>query len=229
MNPDIGSTNSELSRSTDRKGVWNRRRLLKASLLAAVQVYPARVLSRRPWHNELRDLQVRTNGHAWQLLEQGVDGVKKQLASMALTGPLRICNASGITWPFAMPTNRDLISPQVSFKSGPVMSPSRPQTTANCSNVRISTSSIFRPPIIGTPKSRSKPCWLVRMSIARANDAHHRRRDFDDEICKKTGRVVQIGTQQRSDPSFLTAIALIRAGRIGKLIRATCGIGGRTD
>jgi predicted dehydrogenase len=44
--------------------------------------------------------------------------------------------------------------------------------------------------------------------------------------CRKTGRIVQIGTQQRSDPAFLKAIALIRDGRIGELVKATCGIDG---
>ena len=46
------------------------------------------------------------------------------------------------------------------------------------------------------------------------------------EVCRRTGRIVQIGTQQRSDPAFIKAIALIRDGRIGKLQKATCGIGG---
>ncbi len=45
------------------------------------------------------------------------------------------------------------------------------------------------------------------------------------EVCRKTGRMVQIGTQQRSDTNFLTAIALIRAGRIGEVTKATCSIG----
>lgn len=46
------------------------------------------------------------------------------------------------------------------------------------------------------------------------------------DVCRKTGSVVQIGTQQRSDPSFIKAIALIRDGRIGELKRASCSIGG---
>jgi predicted dehydrogenase len=46
------------------------------------------------------------------------------------------------------------------------------------------------------------------------------------EACRKTGRIVQIGTQQRSEMSFLKAIAIIRAGRIGTLKKATCAIGG---
>lgn len=46
------------------------------------------------------------------------------------------------------------------------------------------------------------------------------------DVCTKTGRIVQIGTQQRSEQQFITAIALIRAGRLGKLKRATCSIGG---
>ena len=46
------------------------------------------------------------------------------------------------------------------------------------------------------------------------------------EVCRKTGRVMQVGTQQRSDLRFLTAIALIRAGRLGRLRTIECGIGG---
>jgi predicted dehydrogenase len=50
-------------------------------------------------------------------------------------------------------------------------------------------------------------------------------------ICKtvkETGRVMQIGTQQRSEDSnrFLTAVALAQHGRLGKLQRVTCSIGG---
>jgi predicted dehydrogenase len=42
-----------------------------------------------------------------------------------------------------------------------------------------------------------------------------------------TKRVFQVGTQQRSEmhSNFLKAVALVRAGRIGKLKRATCDIG----
>jgi predicted dehydrogenase len=46
------------------------------------------------------------------------------------------------------------------------------------------------------------------------------------ETCRRTGRIVQIGTQQRSDERFVKAIALIQAGRLGKLQRATCSIDG---
>ncbi len=46
------------------------------------------------------------------------------------------------------------------------------------------------------------------------------------KVCRETGRVVQIGTQQRSIEFFLKAIAIIRAGRIGKLQRVTCSVGG---
>jgi predicted dehydrogenase len=50
-------------------------------------------------------------------------------------------------------------------------------------------------------------------------------------ICKAvaaSGRVFQVGTQQRSeyDGRFLTAVALCHAGRLGKLQRITCAIGG---
>jgi predicted dehydrogenase len=46
------------------------------------------------------------------------------------------------------------------------------------------------------------------------------------EVCKKTGRIVQIGTQQRSGGQFVQAIALLQQGRIGKIQKATCHIGG---
>lgn len=46
------------------------------------------------------------------------------------------------------------------------------------------------------------------------------------EVCRKTGSVVQIGTQQRSNQNFIRAIALIREGRIGDITKATCSIGG---
>jgi len=46
------------------------------------------------------------------------------------------------------------------------------------------------------------------------------------EVCRKTGRIVQIGTQQRSELTFIKAIAMIRDGRIGTLKKATCGIDG---
>jgi predicted dehydrogenase len=49
-----------------------------------------------------------------------------------------------------------------------------------------------------------------------------------EKIVKQTGRVFQVGTMQRSecDNRFLQAIALVRAGRIGKVKRVTCGING---
>ncbi|MFC1758195.1 Gfo/Idh/MocA family protein [Planctomycetota bacterium] len=46
------------------------------------------------------------------------------------------------------------------------------------------------------------------------------------DICRKTGRIVQIGTQQRSNINFIRAIAVIRDGRIGELKKATCSVGG---
>jgi predicted dehydrogenase len=46
------------------------------------------------------------------------------------------------------------------------------------------------------------------------------------DVAANTKRVVQIGTQQRSDPKMLTAIALIRAGRLGKIKQVSVGIGG---
>jgi len=49
-----------------------------------------------------------------------------------------------------------------------------------------------------------------------------------EKTVKETGRIFQVGTMQRSESSqrFLQAIALIRAGRIGKVKKVTCGIGG---
>ncbi len=45
-------------------------------------------------------------------------------------------------------------------------------------------------------------------------------------VLKATGRVFQVGTQQRSDRAFQTAVALCQLGRIGKIHRVTCAIGG---
>jgi predicted dehydrogenase len=42
---------------------------------------------------------------------------------------------------------------------------------------------------------------------------------------KQTGRVVQVGTQQRSSAQFLMAVAIAQSGRLGKVLRATCYIG----
>ncbi len=52
-----------------------------------------------------------------------------------------------------------------------------------------------------------------------------------EKIVKQTGRVFQVGTMQRTecDNRFLTAIALIRAGRIGEIQKVTCGINGATN
>ncbi|MFM8475469.1 MAG: Gfo/Idh/MocA family protein, partial [Planctomycetaceae bacterium] len=49
-----------------------------------------------------------------------------------------------------------------------------------------------------------------------------------EKIVKQTGRVFQVGTMQRteSDLRFLQAVALVRAGRIGKVQKITCGING---
>jgi predicted dehydrogenase len=46
------------------------------------------------------------------------------------------------------------------------------------------------------------------------------------DVCQKTGRIVQIGSQQRSTRMFLNAIAMIRDGRIGELKHVTCSVGG---
>jgi predicted dehydrogenase len=46
------------------------------------------------------------------------------------------------------------------------------------------------------------------------------------DVCRKTGRIVQVGTQQRSGHDFVRAVALAHSGRIGELRKATCSIGG---
>ena len=46
------------------------------------------------------------------------------------------------------------------------------------------------------------------------------------EVCRQTGRIVQIGTQQRSNGNFVKAIAMIQQGRIGEIKKVTCSIGG---
>ncbi len=48
------------------------------------------------------------------------------------------------------------------------------------------------------------------------------------KVLNETKRVFQVGTQQRSEMGqrFIQAVALIREGRIGKLLKATCDIGG---
>lgn len=48
------------------------------------------------------------------------------------------------------------------------------------------------------------------------------------EVVKKTGKVFQVGTQQRSesDRKFLKAIAIVKSGRLGKKVNAHVAIGG---
>ena len=44
-------------------------------------------------------------------------------------------------------------------------------------------------------------------------------------VIKETGRVLQVGTQQRSSPKFQTAVALAHSQRLGKMKRVTVAIG----
>lgn len=47
---------------------------------------------------------------------------------------------------------------------------------------------------------------------------------------KETGRILQVGTQQRSDlKGFQPAVAMCRQGRLGKIHRVTCAIGGASS
>ena len=45
------------------------------------------------------------------------------------------------------------------------------------------------------------------------------------QVARDTGRILQVGTQQRASAQFLLAVAMARSGRLGKRIKATCGIG----
>ena len=88
--------------------------------------------------------------------------------------------------------------------------------------------------IIGTPDH-----WHTKICI----DAMHAGKDVYCEkpltltidegkklgrVAKETKRIVQVGTQQRSDHNrvFLLAVAMVRAGRIGKIKKVTAAIGG---
>ncbi len=44
-------------------------------------------------------------------------------------------------------------------------------------------------------------------------------------VAQETGRVIQVGSWQRSDARFRLAVEMVRAGRIGKLQRVTCAEG----
>jgi len=46
------------------------------------------------------------------------------------------------------------------------------------------------------------------------------------QVVKQTGKVFQVGTQQRSDGRFRLAVAIARSGMLGKPLKATCSIGG---
>ncbi|MGE3243003.1 MAG: Gfo/Idh/MocA family oxidoreductase [Pirellulales bacterium] len=46
------------------------------------------------------------------------------------------------------------------------------------------------------------------------------------EAVRRTGRIVQVGTQQRSSGQFLMAVAMAQSGRLGKVLKARCSIGG---
>jgi predicted dehydrogenase len=51
-----------------------------------------------------------------------------------------------------------------------------------------------------------------------------------EKVVKQTGRICQVGTMQRTefDNRFLTAIAIVRSGRLGAIKKVTCGINGAT-
>ena len=45
------------------------------------------------------------------------------------------------------------------------------------------------------------------------------------QAARRYGRIVQLGTQQRSMTIFQEAIKLIQSGRLGQITSATCWIG----
>ncbi|MEQ8835284.1 MAG: Gfo/Idh/MocA family oxidoreductase [Lacipirellulaceae bacterium] len=47
-----------------------------------------------------------------------------------------------------------------------------------------------------------------------------------DQVLGETEQILLVGTQQRSDPNFQTAVALARSGRLGKVKQITVAIGG---
>lgn len=49
---------------------------------------------------------------------------------------------------------------------------------------------------------------------------------FIRNVVAETKQVLQVGTQQRSDPNFQTAVALARSGKLGAIKRITAAIGG---
>jgi hypothetical protein len=53
--------------------------------------------------------------------------------------------------------------------------------------------------------------------------------DEGERICqvvKETGKVFQVGTQQRSGGRFRLAVAIARSGMLARPLKATCSIGG---
>jgi len=44
------------------------------------------------------------------------------------------------------------------------------------------------------------------------------------KVAEETGRILQVGTQQRSDERFLQAVAIAHSGRLGKLKKVTVGL-----
>jgi predicted dehydrogenase len=45
------------------------------------------------------------------------------------------------------------------------------------------------------------------------------------KVAQETGRVIQVGSWQRSDARYRLAVEMVRAGRLGKLRRVTCATG----
>ncbi|HIQ23374.1 MAG TPA: Gfo/Idh/MocA family oxidoreductase [Planctomycetes bacterium] len=44
-------------------------------------------------------------------------------------------------------------------------------------------------------------------------------------VAQETGRVIQVGSWQRSDARYRLAVEMVRAGRLGRLVRVTCTTG----
>lgn len=85
---------------------------------------------------------------------------------------------------------------------------------------------------IGTPDH-----WHVKIAIEALQAGKHvycekpvtLTIDEGKQLCRvveQTGKVFQVGTQQRSDNKFLLAVAIARSGMLGSPLKATCSIGG---
>ena len=102
------------------------------------------------------------------------------------------------------------------------------RTTASYSNATISMPSMWQPLTIGTPKPvieamlAGKDIYCEKPLTLTIDEGKLIRK-----VQKETGRVVQVGTQQRSTFNlFVKAMAMVAEGRVGKIQRVQAAIGG---